>query len=264
MTPAMLGQFPAAALIYRTGLVPYGETLVDLNLKLDNLLDLQGTPLPQDAAFDELRLKDVPNGTEIKPGNVIDPLVHFAGRTNVRFTQQGGPSVLKDLSGFIDRRAQVVTSSTGHLRLDYRRGILTIHAPAAQGISGALREAGSTDLADVVISSDMLLGHVIAVSLDGQPLATSQRILLQVMSEEKATNFQIESVSENVKRIKDIGQDPWLVKEFGGEVKFKRPDAAQLTVTALDFSGYPAEKAGTADQVKLRPTAMYYLISSRP
>ena len=79
MTPAMLGQFPAAALIYRTGLVPYGDTLVDLNLKLDDLLDLQGTPLPQDAAFDELRLKDVPSGTEIKPGNVIDPLVHFAG-----------------------------------------------------------------------------------------------------------------------------------------------------------------------------------------
>lgn len=264
MTPAMLGQFPAAALIYRKGLVPYGDTLADLNLKLDDLLDLQGTPLPQDAAFDELRLKDVPRGTDIKPGNVIDPLVHFAGRTNVRFTEQGGPPVLEDLSPFIDRRRQTVTSSTGQLRLDYGRGILTINAPAAQGVSGALHEAGSTNLADVAIASDMPLGHIIAVSLDGQPLAASQRILLQVMSEEKATNFQTEPVSENVRRIKSIGQDPWLVKEFSGEVKFNRRDAAQLTVTALDFSGYPAEKAGTAQQIKLRPTTMYYLIGGRP
>ena len=106
----------------------------------------------------------------------------------------------------------------------------------------------------------MPLGHIIAVSLDGQPLATSQRILLQVMSEEKATNFQTEPASDNVKRIKNIGQDPWLVKELSGEVKFKRRDAAQLTVTALDLSGYPAEKAGTAAQIKFRPTTMYYLI----
>ena len=55
MTPAMMGQFPAAALIYRKGLVSEGKLLVDLNLKLDDVLNLQGTPLPQDASFDELR-----------------------------------------------------------------------------------------------------------------------------------------------------------------------------------------------------------------
>ena len=56
MTPAMMGQFPAAALIYRKGLVWPGDTVVDLNLKLSDLLDLTGTPMPQDAAFDALRL----------------------------------------------------------------------------------------------------------------------------------------------------------------------------------------------------------------
>ena len=97
MSPAMMGQFPAAALIYRKGLVATGDLLVDLDLKLGDLLDLKGTPLPQDAALDELRLKDVPKGTTLKPGNVIDPLVHFAGRTNVNFTERGGPARLKDL-----------------------------------------------------------------------------------------------------------------------------------------------------------------------
>ena len=44
-SPAMLGQFPAAALIYRKGLVAEGKMLVDLNLKLDDLLALRGTPV---------------------------------------------------------------------------------------------------------------------------------------------------------------------------------------------------------------------------
>ena len=62
MSPAMMGQFPAAALIYRKGLVATAETVVDLDLNLNRLLDLEGTPFPQDANFDELRAKDVPKG----------------------------------------------------------------------------------------------------------------------------------------------------------------------------------------------------------
>ncbi len=227
MSPAMMGQFPAAALIYRKGLVATGDLLVDLNLKVGDLLDLKGTPLPQDAALDELRLKDVPKGTTLKPGNVIDPLVHFAGRTNVNFTDRGGPPKLKDLKPFIDRRRQVVASSTGELRLDYGKGVLTINAPAAQGISGALREAGTAELKDLTISSKLELGHIVAVSLDGKPLATSRRILLQAMSEEKPTDFRTEPAPGGDKRITSIGHDPWLVKELDGVVKFKRPDAVQ-------------------------------------
>ena len=212
MSPAMMGQFPAAALIYRKGLVATGDLLVDLNLKLDDLLDLQGTPLPQDAALDELRLKDVPQGTALKPGNVIDPLVHFAGRTNVNFTT-GGAKQLRTCS-------PSSTASTGRhqhhrrARLDYGKGVLTINAPAAQGISGALGEAGKTELEDLTISSKLELGHIVAVSLDGKPLATSRRILLQAMSEEKATDFRTEPAGDGVKRIVSIGHDPWLVHEI--------------------------------------------------
>ena len=54
MSPAMMGQFPAAALIFRQGLVNEGAVLVDLDLNLDDLLALKGTPLAQDAAFDGL------------------------------------------------------------------------------------------------------------------------------------------------------------------------------------------------------------------
>jgi hypothetical protein len=261
MSPAMMGQFPAAALIYRQRLVTPGDTLVDLNLKVQDLVDLKGTPLPQDASFDELRLKDVPQGAAVKPGNVIDPLVHFAGRTDVHFTAEGGPAKLKDLAPYIDRKAQIIRSTTGELLLDYGKGVLTINTPAAQGVSGALKDAGPADLKTVAIASDMPLGHIIAVSLDGKPLATSQKILLQVMSEEKATGFETEPAGGQTLRIKSIGHDPWQVRELRGTVRLKRPDAAQLKVTALDFNGYRAKAMGTAAEIKLDPATLYYLIA---
>lgn len=263
MSPAMMGQFPAAALIYRTGLVASGELLADVNLRIQDLLDLKGTPLPQDAAFDELRLKDVPKGAVLRPGNVIDPLIHFAGRTNVNITERGGKTTLRELSRFVDRGRRVVTSSTGELRLDYGKGVLTINAPAAQGVSGALRAAGTAQLRDLTVRSNLELGHIVAVSLDGQPLATSRKILLQVMSEERASEFRTEPYGVGERRIVSIGHDPWLVKAIEGTVSFKRSDAAQLSVTALDFNGEPVKEIGKANQIRLAENCVYYQIGPR-
>ena len=260
MTPAMAGQFPAAALIYRRGLVSTGKVLAEVKLNKTDLLQLKGTPLPQDAALDELRLKDVPRGTEVKPGQRIDPLIHYAGKVAVSFVDEPSATKVTDLP-FVDHDNKTVTSSTGELRLDYEKGILTINAPRAQGVSGALKLAGARDLRDLNVESDLELGHIIAVALDDQPLATSSRILLQVMSEERETNHQTEQVSATVKRIVNIGTDPWRVREFAGTVRFKRADAEQLKVTALDLNGYPAGPAGTGKELKLQPTTMYYLIA---
>ena len=47
MSPAMMGQFPAAALIFRQGLVRRGDVLVELNLAVDGLLDLAARPCPK-------------------------------------------------------------------------------------------------------------------------------------------------------------------------------------------------------------------------
>jgi hypothetical protein len=261
MTPAMMGQFPATALLYRRGLVTPGEQVANVNLKIADLLDLRGTPLPQDAALDELRLKDVPQGTELKPGSVIDPLIFYVGRTNVDFSADGGPTKLQELSKFIDRERRTVQSSTGELRLDYGRGVLTVNAPAAQGLSGDLRQAGRTTLRDLVIESDLDVGTILVVSLDGRPLATSQKMLLQVMSEEKSSDFQTEPADMGLKRITNIGHDPWLVRELQGSVHFHRADAAQLKATPLDPSGHPSGSALAATDLRLQPRTLYYLIT---
>jgi len=260
MSPAMMGQFPAAALIFRRGLVSPGSVLARIDLNKEDLLELKGTPLPQDAALDELRLKDLPSA-DLKAGGRIDPLIHYAGQAQVRFVSSPTSVKLSDLKPFIDHAAQTVTSSTGELKLDYGKGILTIDSPCAQGVSGLLQSVGHFQTKNLAISSDMELGHIVAVSLDEKPLATSARILLQVMSEEKASDFQTEPVSEGVKRIVNIGVDPWMVKMLQGAVQFRRPDAAKLKVTALDLNGYPQSAVCTADSIRLQPATLYYLIS---
>ncbi len=261
MSPATMGQYPAAALIFREGLVSTGEVLVDLHLKVSEVEALAGTPLPQDASFDELRLKDVPKGTELKADSVIDPLVHYAGRANVTFSATGGASKLADLAPYVDHTAQTVVSSTKQLKLNFGKGVLTIDAPSAQGVSGNLKEAGVVETEDLSVSSALEVGHVIAVSLDGQPLATSSKILVQVMSEERPTGWRTEPVGNGQKRITDLGRDPWLVKDLAGTLKLKRADAGKLKVTALDENGYPGKSMGTASEFQLGPRTIYYLIA---
>ena len=124
--------------------------------------------------------------------------------------------------------SQVVTSTNGQLRLDYGKGVLRIDAPMAQGASGALRDGKDLDFKDVSIRSDLELGHIVAVSLDGQPLASSKKILLQAMSEEQPSGFRTEPAPGGEKRILDIGRDPWLVREIQGTVRFKRADASPV------------------------------------
>jgi hypothetical protein len=261
MSPAMMGQFPAAALIYRKGLVATGPVLADVHLSMPDLMALKGTPLPQDANFDELRLKDVPKGADLKPGNVVDPLIHYAGRTKVSFTSQAGRSTLADLSKLIDRKASTVSSATGEIRLNYDIGLLTVSAPATNAVSGMLKQAGKTRAGILSVTSDMGLGHIIAVSLDGQPLEKSARILLQVMSEERTSGFKVRPVSESVRRIVSIGQDPWMFKELRGTVALQRPDAASLKYQPLDFDGYPAGQPIAGPTLKLLPGTIYYLVS---
>lgn len=274
--PTQFGQFPAAALIYRRGLVKTGDVMAEVTLAVDDLLKLQGTPLPQDAAFDELRLKDVPQGTTLQKGQRIDPLIHYVGRTQVRFRTPAAskqesrttndvpsPTVkLQPLTPFIDHAKKLVTSQTGELKLDWGKGVLTINAPSAQGASGDLESVGEIALTNVMLQIPLDVAHVILVSLDDQPLATSKRMLLQVMTEEKPTGFRTESLGDRRHRIESIGTNPWQVRKLAGVVRMLRADATKLKVTALDQFGQPTSTTQTAGEIRLQPDTLYYSIEA--
>ncbi len=261
LSPAAMGQSPAAALIYRLGLVEPGGVLAEVDSTFDDAAALKGLPLVQEASLDELRKADVTGAKgPSSESAAVHPLVFYAGRTKINIGAPRTGSKAADLAGLVDTEGKRVTSSHKQVALDYGRGLLTVNAPAAQAASGPLGQAGLVDLQDITVESPLELGCFIAASLDGQPLATAGRILLQAMSEEKTTGFQTKPAGGS-RRIASIGKDPWLMREIAGAVSFKRTDAASLKVTALDGNGKKLEEIpGGAAKINLRPATIYYLI----
>lgn len=259
-SPVVMGQFPATALIYRKGLLQPGTSVADIPLKIEDILNLQGAPVTAPQNLDEFRAEDIPPGQELQSERVssIDPLAFLVGQVNLQFSQQGGTARQVELSKWIDRKAKTVRSSTDQLLWDYQRGIVTVNAPQVQGMTGFLRQVGVQDFPAIRIESEMDYGTILLVALDDQPLTTSRRMLLQVMSEDQ--NFGWKTTGTPRKTIQSVGTAPIAVRNLAGKISLRRPDAAALKVTALDFNGYPAESVGKANDFQLQPTTFYYLI----
>ena len=256
--PGQMGQFPAAALLFRLGLVSPGAVVAQVALGREDLFDLQGTPLPQGASLPGHH--PVVGDGNLAPGQRLDPLLHYVGRVEISFTEGRSSARARDAAGLVDRAHRVVRSTTGELTLDYEAGLLVVDAPQAQGAIGALGSGAPLDTSELLISSGMETGAILAVALDGRPLKASSRILLQVMSEEQATGFRAEPLASGRRRLLDPGDDPWQVREIQGTVSFRRPDADRLRVTALDLVGRRQRPAGNAHRIDLLPSTIHYLI----
>jgi len=262
-TPVWMGQSPACALIFRRGYVKPGPVVVHEAARLADLFDLKGTAIEQPQNFDELRKADIPPGAtaEVQRLGAIDPLAYFVGRVTRTVARDPGKSVVQNLSPFIDRASKTVKSMTGQLLWDYGRGLVTINAPAAQGATGFLAKAGPVELADIAVSSANEYGSVLVVSMDSRPLATSARILVQVMTEDTNCGWTTRD-SGGTKTITDLGGPPIIVRNVEGTVTIKRPDAASLKVTALDANGYKRQEVpGGAAAIRLLPDCLYYVVT---
>jgi hypothetical protein len=259
MAPAMMGQFPATALIYRGGLVDEGPVLADVELALPDLLALAGTPLPQEAALDDLRRKDIPAEQRVAASrDRIDPLVHYAGRTRVTIGETK-KTVVQPLDRLVRRGEKIVAAGNGQIVLDYGRGVLRVDSPRVQAASGAL--AGEpVRLSMLEVQTPLDPAHVVLVPLDGLPLAASRRMLLQVMSEERNSGWKVEPAGDAGWRILDIGRDPWEVRRLEGRVALLGWENRPVTVTALDTSGMRTARRWAATAWDLEPDTVYYLV----
>ncbi len=265
-TPAIQGQFPAAALIYRLGLVKPGAKVADVSLKLDDLFALKGAPISAPINLDEIRKVDIPAGGTAAVENVasLDPLAYAVGKVGLRFSDKGGPSQLADFSRYIDRNSKTVRSQTGELFWDYGHGLMTINAPQVQAATGFLGRANRIALKDVSFTTPMEYGALTVVALDGQPIARSKKMLVQVMSEEVPFGWETKSAANGLREITNLGGAPMNVKQMSGMVSFLRADAGKLRVTPLDLNGYPRKVTGSTNALALalRPDVMYYLVEA--
>jgi len=279
-TPATLGQFPAAALMFRNGYVKESEPAIREALKLKDLYNFKGGMTQNAMGLDFVHAGEPPAGSLARTDRVkgYDPLTPLIGPV-VRAVSDdpGDSSVMADLPKLLDRTNKTVTSATGELKLDWGKGLFTINTPCAQGVAGFFSKVGAVSLADVIIDDRNEYGSALVVSLDGQPLKTSAKLLVQVMTEETYTGWKTsptrgkyrdeaanKDVEIDMKQIDEIGGPPILVRNMAGSVSLKRADARNLKVTALDPNGRKMKDlpAGAGDTLKIEllPDCLYYVI----
>jgi hypothetical protein len=234
-------------------------------MTLDQLYDFQPAALFELSGSDALwvsRIGDLEGATDREAMNV-DRLAFFAGKVSRELTD--GPTGIETvpLSDFIDHDREVVSSLTGQLLWDYGTGVVTVDTPYAQGACGFLAAAGPIALGDVTIDSQNEYGAVLAVSLDGRPLAESQRVLIQAGTDDRPFGFRTEPV-DGSKRIVSLGGYPPNVRKVDASVTLR--NGAFGGAEVLDGNGYgigrEAESARRDDglTVVLPADSLYTLV----
>ena len=139
-TPMILGQFPAAALLYRKGYVKQGEPAVVEHRPLRDLWERVPPRIAEDPGYDPNRdLGTSARRTRNAAG--IDPLAFLVGPVEVVFDSDASKTRIADLKKYLHEKDKSVTSNTGELVFRYGTGVCTLDAPCAQGASGFLKAA---------------------------------------------------------------------------------------------------------------------------
>ncbi|MBI3830014.1 MAG: hypothetical protein HY291_10880 [Planctomycetes bacterium] len=265
-TPMLMGQWPATALLYRKSYVRQGEPAVREERTLDDLWQRKMPIIAEDAGYDPNRDKDsLSKESNIKDG--VNPLAYLAGPVTVKYGGDPAKSTVAGLTKLIDEGKRTVRSLTNELELDYGKGICTLSAPKAQGVTGFLKKAGGTfKLPDLEIASGNEYAAVLAVSMDEKDLKNSEKILVQAGTTERPTGWKTEPCKVGKKdgeRIVSFGKAPWQI--VNADVTVTVRNAALKTAVVLDPNGMsvkeiPLEDAGGGKRFKFPADALYVVL----
>jgi len=272
--PAIMGGFPAAALLFRKGYVKRGEPAVHEERALNDMFDLRSPIICEEAGYDVNRDSgNLSPASSIKQG--VKPLAYLVGPVEVKYGGDPAKSKVVDLAKYFDAEKKIVKSGTGEIVMDYARGVCTLNAPAAQGATGFLNKAGEIKLDAVTLNSRNEYASVLAVSLDGKPLKEAARILVQITTlcrpygwKEK-DNVQYTKQdgkgSFTGKQILDTGSVPWNV--WNSDLTLAIANGKLKKATLLDPNGMPisgakveAAAAGGVFTVTPPPNALYLIL----
>jgi hypothetical protein len=241
-SPIMAGAFPAAALLYRRSDVASPPPVIDQYVDIDEQFQLKGTPPESD-----------------------QDLAPYVGPVILTFGHKPATQSNLDLSKFIDRSAKTISSSTGQLHWNYETGMASLNTPLAQGATGFLSKAGKIELADTTIECSNEFASILIVSLDGQPLRQSKKILIQASTQEQPYKFKTEPDGKGGEKILDLGQYPFGVRKILASVSLKGA-TGDCTVISLDENGYAKDtpkKASSTDgmiRLNLAEDTLYQII----
>ncbi len=268
-TPMQLGQFPAAALLYRTGMLEQAPPVVVERRSLEDIWDETLPLTAESAAFDPNRDRGL-MAPEVELDSAVDPLAFLVGPVMVEYGADPAETEIADYRKHIDHAKGMVRSSTGEVEVHHKRGLYLVKAPRAQAVAGFLGENGIIDLGDVRIDARNHFATVTTVALDAQPLRQSKRVLVQLGTVQRPTGFSSEKVNLVINdkpleafRILETGQTPWQVERMEGTLKIRNTGLKEAVV--LDPNGMPREtialeKAGDWMQLTLPEDALYVVL----
>ncbi|MDP6038842.1 MAG: hypothetical protein QGG64_09855, partial [Candidatus Latescibacteria bacterium] len=237
--PSVLGQFPATALMFRRGdVAETDKPAVYEKRSFDDVYNLKGTEIFAVSGKDALWGSKI-GGKEGKQGSKfgVDPRSYFVGPVIQEFHKESSEVIAVDLKKYIDDEKKTIRSMTGELHWDYGKGIATVNTPRAQGATGFLKQGGKMSIGDIIIESENAYATVLAVSLDGKPLKSSKKILVQAGTWDMPYGFRTARDGE-YEKITSLGGYPLNVKRIKVTVTLPRGKKG----TILDENGYRTKR----------------------
>jgi len=268
--PDMLGTFPGAALMYRQGYVKRGEPVLVEHRSLQSLWDRNVSLAVEEGGFDPNRdMGDVAPTSSVKAS--LNPLAFLVGPILEVFNSDPAKTKATSLSGLVDRGAGTAKSNTGELLFNSNRGYCTVNAPCAQGVTAFFGGQSAFSLADTSFASENEYGAALAVSLDGLPLKTSKKVLVQYGTRCRPTGWSERPTSIDLDGGKKVngyevvatGKAPWRVKSAKLDVTVRNPGLTKATV--LDMNGnaagiIPTKKSTPGLSFRFPTGAMYVVL----
>ncbi len=273
--PSVLGQFPGAALLFRRDDVAEAPVVVREGRTLETVYRREPARVMPSKGFDSTREEPGARKANATSTGVIDRLAMMVGKVEHAYDRDDD-TISPRLAGLIDRRNGRVTSITGELVTDWRRGVMMVNTPRSQGATGFLHAAGRIELGDTVLESQNRFGALLVISLDGRPLARSEKILIQVGALDRLTGFRTELVKlawqetdYTGQRIAALGRGPWQVEKTAARVVLKGVARRVISATALDENlraRMPVSGAasGADYALPLAPDSIYTVIQLQP
>ncbi|MBC8103372.1 MAG: GNAT family N-acetyltransferase [Cytophagales bacterium] len=243
-TPMQVGQFPAAALLFRQGYVKKGAPVVHEERSLEDLWQRRSPLIAEEGGWDPNRdTGNLPPRSAVK--TAADPLAFLVGPVEVVLGGDPSKNRVTDLAPYHNARKKTVESVTGEIRLNYGTGFCVVNSPKAQGATGFFRGVGGpVTLGDVTLESRNEYASVAVVALDDQPIKTSKKLLVQVGTIARPTGWQDKDATwasgdgkqtMTGKEVVSTGKNPWSIVRADLTVTVRNPG---LTVaTMLDANG---------------------------
>jgi hypothetical protein len=270
-TPDCAALWPAAALAFRKGYIQRGKPAVVEHRPLDSIWRGDTPLITESPSFDPNR-----DATDIVPGapvkTFVNPYAYFVGPVEVVYDSKASNTKLSDVDSHIQSKGKgmVIQSNTGELELNTADGYVTLNAPAVQGVTGhKVPEDTVFNLRDISLSYGNEFASIMAASLDGKSLDQAKRVLVQVGTPSRPTDWETKPAELTVgnqkiqgKEVLNYGRAPWQVEQ--GEVTLTIRNTGLKEAVVLDMNAMPIRTLALQkvdDGVKLTwPSAAMYVI----